>query len=163
MSIGQGFLAIAAAEALANGASLDEAGQLVEGMVANLYTFASLSTLKYVAMSGRVGRFVAGITSVFDIRPMLTMKNGTLQMIDRIRSHDAAIEKLASSLCNSVAGKKIERAAIYHINDLEDAHLLESMLREKLPLPTEILTVAFTPGLSVHAGNEMVGATFYAR
>jgi DegV family protein with EDD domain len=163
MSIGQGFLAIAAAEALANNATLDEAGQLVEGMIANLISFASLSTLKYVAMSGRVVRIVAGITSVLDIHPMLTMKNGTLQMIERIRSHDAAIERLAVSLCNSVAGKKVERAAIYHINDLEDAHLLESILREKLTLPAEILTVAFTPGLSVHAGNKMVGVTVYAK
>jgi EDD domain protein, DegV family len=163
MSIGQGFLAIAAADALAKGATLDEAGQLVESMIPNLYSFALLSTLKYVAMSGRVARFVAGITSLFDIYPLLTMKNGILQLMDRIRSHEAAFEKLVSTICETAAGKKLERVAIYHINDPEDAKMLERQLREKLNFHGEIPIVPFSPGLSVHAGNEMVGATLYVK
>jgi len=163
MTMGQGFLAIAAVEALAGGATLDEAASLIEAMIPNLYAFASLSTLKYLAMSGRVGRIVAGISSALDIRPILSMKDGSLQMVDRIRSHDAALERVVNLTVAALAKKTIYRAALYHINNPEDARLLEAMLREKLPMPAEILTVPFTPGLSVHAGDGLVGGVYYAQ
>ena len=162
MSIGQGFLAITAAEELAKGATLDAIGQKIEAMIPNLHSFASLTTLKYLAMSGRVGKLVAGISSALDIRPLLTMKDGTLQMVDRIRTHDAAMESLVALIIKTVSQKSIQKAAIYHINNLEDARILETKLREKLALPTEIEIVPFTPGLSVHAGEGLIGAAFYA-
>jgi DegV family protein with EDD domain len=163
MSIGQGFLAIAASELLSRGATLDEAAQLVDSMIQNLYSFASLTTLKYLAMSGRVGKIVAGISSVLDIRPLLSMKKGTLQMIDRVRSHDAAMASLVSYIVNAAKNKTIERAGIFHINNLTDAKVLEMTLKTKLPMPEETIIVEFTPGLSVHAGDGLVGATLYAK
>jgi DegV family protein with EDD domain len=163
MSIGQGLLAISAAEATANDASLDEAGQLVEQQISKLSSFAALSTLKYLAMSGRVGKLLAGFSNMLDIRPLLTMKDGTLQMTERIRTREAALERLVELLETSVKGKIIEKAAIYHINNLEDANFLESRLREVLPLPTEVFTVPFSPGLSVHAGSGLIGAAFLTR
>jgi len=163
MTIGQGFLAISAAEAIAKGASLDEAGQLVEQQISRLTSFAALSTLKYVAMSGRVGKLLAGFSSALDIRPLLTMKEGTLQMTERIRTREAALERLVELLENSVKGTAIEKAALYHINNPEDAKYLEGKLREALPLPTEVFTVPFSPGLSVHAGTGLVGAAFLTK
>ncbi len=162
MSMGEGFLAIAAAESLARGESIDSVGQKIESMIPNLYTFASLTTLKYLAMSGRVAKFVAGFSSLMDIRPLLTIKDGTLQMVDRIRSHDAAMESLVALISKAVSKKKIERAAIYHINNLDDAKILEAKMKEKLQLPLEMEIVPFTPGLSVHAGDGLIGAAFYA-
>jgi DegV family protein with EDD domain len=163
MTIGQGFLAISAAEAIAKGASLDEAGQLVEQQIPRLTSFAALSTLKYVAMSGRVGKLLAGFSSALDIRPLLTMKDGTLQMTERIRTREAALERLVELLENSVKGKAIEKAALYHINNPEDAKYLEGKLHEALPLPAEVFTVPFSPGLSVHAGTGLVGAAFLTK
>jgi predicted dehydrogenase len=41
--------------------------------------------------------------------------------------------------------------------DLERARQFERQLRETFTCPQEILTVEFSPGLSVHAGSGVVG------
>jgi DegV family protein with EDD domain len=163
MTMGQGFLAVAAAEAISTGANLEEAARLTESMIPHLCTFASFATLKYLAMSGRVGKFVAGMAGVLDIRPLLTMKEGTLQMIERVRTRKAAMDRLVKLISDSQSGKTIERAAIYHVNNLGDAKILETELREKLKLPDQVYILEFTPGLSVHAGPGMIGAVFYSK
>jgi EDD domain protein, DegV family len=162
MTMGQGFLAIAAAEALDHGASLDEAADLAESMIPGLCTYASFATLKYLAMSGRVGKFVAGMAGVLDIRPLLTMKDGTLQMLEKVRTRNKAMQRLVKLIVIAVGKKKVVRAAIYHVNNPEDAKLLEQNLRKELTLPAQVEIVEFTPGLSVHAGSGMVGAVFFS-
>jgi len=58
-------------------------------------------------MSGRVGKFVAGMAGVLDIRPLLTMKDGTLQMIERVRTRKAAMDRLVKLISDSVGGKQL--------------------------------------------------------
>lgn len=163
ISMGQGFLALGAAEALAKGASHEEAVQIAESMIPRLFGFASFATLKYLAMSGRVGKFVAKMAGVLDIRPLLTVKDGTLQMLERVRTRTVAMNRLVNLIVTATEGKTIERVAIYHINNLAEAKVLESRLREKLQLPPELNIVEFTPGLSVHAGPGMVGAVLLSK
>jgi DegV family protein with EDD domain len=163
MTMGQGFLAIAAAEAIARGASINEAADLAEAMIPYLCTFASFATLKYLAMSGRVGKFVAGMAGALDIRPLLTMKDGSLQMLERVRTQRKAMDRLVYLISNSLEHKTVERAAIFHVNNLADARVLESRLREKISLPESLVIVEFTPGLSVHAGSGMIGGVFYSK
>jgi DegV family protein with EDD domain len=162
MTMGQGFLAIAAAEAIANGASLEEAATMAETMIPHLCTFAAFATLKYLAMSGRVGKFVASMATALDIRPLLTMKDGTLQMLEKVRTRRAAMDRLVNLICNFIGTRTVKRVAIYHVNNPADAQILADRLRERLQLPDEITIVQFTPGLSVHAGSGMVGCVFYS-
>ena len=163
MTMGEGFLSIAAAEAIAKGASLDDAAQLAEEMIPHQRTYASFATLKYLAMGGRVGKFVAGMTGALDIRPLLTMKDGTLQMLERARTRKNAMDRLVNLIVTAIGQEKIERAAIYHVNNPEDAKILKTRLQEKLQLPEDTSIIEFTPGLSVHAGSGMIGAVFYSK
>ncbi|MHC1740047.1 MAG: DegV family protein [Anaerolineaceae bacterium] len=163
MTMGQGFLAIAVAEAIAKGATLDEAAKIATGMIPGLCTYASFATLKYLAMSGRVGKLVAGMAGVLDIRPLLTMKDGTLQMLEKVRTRKNAMDRLVNLIVTAISNKQISKAAIYHVNNPDDAKILEARLREKLQLPDEVFTVEFSAGLSVHAGTGMVGAVFYTK
>ena len=162
MSVGQGFMAIAAAEAVASGATLDQAVELVESMLPNINTYAMLSTMKYLAMSGRVGKLVANITSVFDIHPVLTMKNGRLDLLERIRTRNAAMDRVVDLLVESIGNKEIKKVAFFHVNNMEDAIILKARLRERLALPEDSFIVDFTPGLSVHSGSGTIGASIYA-
>ena len=73
------------------------------------------------------------------------------------------MEPLVALIAGALNNKSVERAAIYHINNPEDAKLLEASLKEKIHLPDEVITQPFTPGLSVHAGDGLVGAAFYAK
>ena len=158
LSLGQGVMAIAAAEAIDNGASHQQAVDAALALLPRLHLYGSLTTLKYLAMGGRIGQFPAKMANLFDIRPVMTMIDGKLGLLEKVRTHRAAMNRLVQLLEKSVAGKRIVKAGIVHVNNLEDAAALESRLRADLPMPAEILVAEFTPGLSVHGGTGLIAA-----
>ncbi len=163
LSLGQGYMALAAAEAAAGGASHEEALQAARDILPRLHLYGSLTTLKYLAMGGRIGKFPANMANLFDIRPVMTMIDGKLGLLEKVRTHRMAMNRLVQLLEKSVKDKEIVRAGIVHVNNLEDAKLLESRLRADLPMPADILVAEFTPGLSVHGGTGLVAAVLVTR
>ena len=162
LSMGQGFMALAAAEAVQQGAGLEEAAGLAEEIGMRLHLYAVLSTLKYLALSGRVGKFVAGMADTLNIKPVLTVQEGKLDLLERIRTHSKAVERMLALTEEALAGKAVERLAIIHVNNPQGAARLQAQVCERLACPTEIITAEFTPGLSVHAGSGVVGLVIQA-
>ena len=126
LSLGQGFMAVAAAEALESGASHQQAVDAALALLPRLHLYGSLTTLKYLAMGGRIGQFPAKMANLFDIRPVMTMIDGKLGLLEKVRTHRMAMNRLVQLLENSAKGKQIVRAGIVHVNNLEDAKLLEA-------------------------------------
>jgi DegV family protein with EDD domain len=157
LSMAQGFIVMAAAEAAQKGASSTEIVQLAQDVGRHMHTYAVLSTLKYLALSGRVGKFVAGVADTFNIKPILTVKNGKLDLLEKIRTRKKAVERILSLTDHAVQGKQIKRAAVIHVNDTAGAAEMEKLLRSTFACPQEIIIAEFTPGLSVHAGSGVVG------
>lgn len=157
LSMGQGFMTLAAAEALQAGASKVQASVAAMETGQNTHLYAVLSTLKYLAMSGRVGKLVAGMADTLNIKPLLTVQDGKLDLLERVRTRKKAIDRLLELTCKSVNGKPVKRAAVIHVTDPEGASELQQLLCKALPCPEQIITTEFTPGLSVHAGSGVVG------
>jgi DegV family protein with EDD domain len=162
LSMGQGFMALAAAEAAAQGASLEEAVARAEDVGRRLHLYAVLSTLKYLALSGRVGKLVAGMADTLNIKPLLTVQDGKLDLLERIRTHGKAVERMLDLTQAALAGKAVERLAVIHVNNPEGATRLQAQICARLACPGEILVSEFTPGLSVHAGSGVVGLVIQA-
>ena len=162
LSMGQGFMALAAADAAQAGASVDEVVAQAMETGRQVHLYAVLATLKYLAMSGRVGKLVAGMADTFNIKPVLTIQEGKLELIERIRTRKKAIERMLELTTSAVDGKTIRRAAIIHVNHPEGARELRGLLMAALPCPAEIIIAPFTAGLSVHAGDGVVGVAVVA-
>lgn len=163
LSMAQGYMVLAAAEAASRSASVDEIIATVSDTGKKVHTFAILSTLKYLILGGRVGKLAGNLANAFEIKPTLTIRHGELVILEKNRTQNKAVKRLLGHLVKLSTEKCIERLSIIHVNELQGAAEMESLIRETLTCPQNIPIVELTPGLSVHTGSGLVGVVAQTR
>ena len=157
LSMAQGFMAIAAAQAAQEGKDSQQILSMLDDMRGRLHIYGALTTLKYLAMSGRVGKLAAGMANTLDIKPILRSNNGKLEMLEKKRTYKKSLKRVAELCAQAADGKPIQKLAIIHVNNPEGAQLMQALLAAETDIPQDVLITEFTPGLSVHTGSGLVG------
>jgi DegV family protein with EDD domain len=157
LSMAQGFMALAAAEAAADGAGVAEVVNVAHSVGQRSKLYASLATLKYLAMGGRVPHLQANIANLFSVKPVLTVRDGTLDLLERVRTQKKSWNRVVELTVEAVGDKSIERMGMVHIKAPQAAEELKHMLGQHLQIPEQVISAELTPGLSVHGGVGMVG------
>jgi DegV family protein with EDD domain len=128
-----------------------------------LHLYAVVPTLKYLALSGRVGKLMAGMADTLDIKPVLTVRDGSLVLLEKVRTRKKAVERMLGLVRQALAGSSIERLAIIHVNNEADALTLQKQICADYAYTGPVIVAPFTPGLSVHAGSGVVGVVIQSR
>ncbi|HEY3288551.1 MAG TPA: DegV family protein [Anaerolineae bacterium] len=157
LSMGQGYMAIVANEAAARGATKNEIIETALEINQRTHVYVALPTLKYLAMSGRVGYLTAGMANILSVKPILTIKAGKLEVLQRVRTQPKALARVVELAQQSTGGRPVERLAIVHVNAAAEAEKLYASLCSHIACPELVTYAELTPGLSVHAGNGVVG------
>src|SRR5258706_8073521 len=113
LSLGLGFQALAAAEAIEEGANLDEALAVIRSTRERLHVYAALDTMEYVRRSGRIPAAVAALGGVLSIKPVVELREGEVRPVSASRTTRQATEKLFALLTGL---GPLERLAILHTN-----------------------------------------------
>lgn len=160
LSLAEGFQVLAAAEAAAEGRTVEEILETVTDIQSRLHVYGALPTLKYLALGGRMGRLAAGFGETLEIKPILTSRGGKLELLEKVRTWKKAKQRLVDLAKASAADGIIERVGLIHVNSEEGVRALYDAMKEVLPLPSEPITAEFTPGLSVHTGSGVIAFAF---
>jgi DegV family protein with EDD domain len=163
LSMGLGYQVLTAAEAASQGASMQEIIALIQSLQQRTFLYAALSTLKYLAMGGRVSNLAAGMATVLNVKPILTIREGKLDLLERVRTQKKAWQRVIELSAIATGNRQIERMCVLHVNSPAMARQFEAEIRSRMACPADILLVEVSPGLSVHSGSGMVGTVFIVK
>lgn len=160
LTMGQGYMAIVAAEAARAGEKVEKIIEMAHALRGRTHVYGALSTLKYLSMSGRVSHLAAGMAGMLNIKPILAVQNGKLDLIEKVRTRRKAWARVIDLVKQDVGSSRIERMCFLHVTAEREAQEFKQLLQASIKCPAETPFIPLTPGLSVHTGAGLVGIAF---
>ena len=160
VSLGLGMMAIAAARAAEQGQNAQQILQLVEQIKANMHVIFTVETLEYLHKGGRIGGATAFLGSALSIKPILHLKDGRIEPLERIRTRKRAVDRLLE-LVEEKAGAAKSHFAVLHCEAEEEARDLGDRVRGSFNCAELVISDA-GPVIGTHAGPGTLGVVFYS-
>lgn len=158
-SMALSLIALAAARAAEAGASLKDCVAAAEKTRENSGLFFAVDTLEFLHRGGRIGGAQRFIGSALNLKPILALKDGRVEGVERIRTKSKAHDRVLELISEKVQGKSNIRIATLHANASEDAKaLLERAAQQNNPVETIFAEVS--PVVGTHAGPGTVGLAY---
>lgn len=152
---GLGLVVLSAAGQAKKGMNLDKLAEFTRKALTRSHFVAYFDTLKYLAKGGRIGKAAGLLGSVLSFKPILTVKDGEMSPVTRLRSRAAGLEYMH----NFIAGfKNIESVSIEHSTDTEGADTLAKRFSETYP-KIPVMRSAVSPVLGVYGGPNAIAVT----
>jgi DegV family protein with EDD domain len=153
LSLGTGFLVDTAAKMAAEGSSVAEINAALNDQIQRSHVFAALDTLEFLKRSGRMNKYMAGVTTWLQIKPIMIMHKGKPSS-ERVRTRDRAMKRMVEMLA---AFGTLERVAIVHTQTQPERIAELRALAAGLLPQSEILSADITPVIGAHIGPGAVG------
>jgi DegV family protein with EDD domain len=155
VAMSMGLIVIAAAKKAQAGARLDEVADWMRKAMPRSHLFAFFDTLKYLAKGGRIGKAQGLLGSMLSVKPILTVRDGEMAPLTRVRSLNAGLDYLYKT----VAGfSHIEGLAVEHATTPDDADKLVERLSSLLP-KERIYRSTISPVVGTYAGPNALALT----
>ena len=124
-----GFAALDAAAAAADGASVEEAAEVARRTAAASSLFFYVHTLEYLQRGGRIGTAQRYLGTALRVRPLLGMEDGRVAALEKVRTSNKALLRLAELATEAAAGLDQPRLAVHHLQAEASANtVLEALL-----------------------------------
>jgi DegV family protein with EDD domain len=160
VAMGQGFVAIAAARAAAKGADPEEVVARAEQVSSKMNLLATLDTLEYLHRGGRIGGAATLLGTLLQIKPVLYVADGYVDLYSRPRTKPKAIRVMMEQLTKAADGGSLH-VAIFHADVPDEAEALRHKIATDLECD-ELYVTEMTPIMGAHTGPGVLGVVFYA-
>lgn len=159
-SMGQGFIALAAARAVKDGAGLAEAAELARQMIPVTHAVFVVDTLEFLHRGGRIGGARRLVGSVLSIKPLLHLVDGKIEPLASVRTKRKALQRALEIIEADTIGRGSLHAAVMHAENPVEAEQFRNEVQERLK-PVELLVTELTPVIGTHTGPGLVGLAYY--
>ncbi|MBI2329526.1 MAG: DegV family protein [Chloroflexi bacterium] len=155
VAMGLGLIVITTAKKAQAGAKLNELTGAVVSALPRSHIAIYLDTLKYLAKGGRIGKAQGLLGSMLSVKPILTIKEGEIAPLTRMRSLSAGMDYLY----NFAAGfANIEELAVEHATTPDAADRLVERLGSLFP-KERIYQSTISPVVGTYAGPDALAIT----
>jgi DegV family protein with EDD domain len=160
-SMGEGLLAEVALDLAARGVSATEIARILTDRAADLNVFVALDTLEYLKRGGRISGAQAAIGTLLSVKPIITIKDGTVETADRVRTRSKARERVIELL----TARPVERLAILWTPPSEPETFRDEVIA-RMPGGIDPATVTIQvvgPSVGPHLGPGCLGGVVLYR
>jgi DegV family protein with EDD domain len=151
------MLGLAIQRRLERGTSDDEVDVLVERHRREAGLLFTVETLEYLARGGRIGRARAWAGELLSIKPILSIHDGEVLPVKRVRGNRKAFLEFGSAFENGSQDVPSLRVGIAHADAPERAAALVELVRRSRPAAELEVVTMLGPVLGAHAGPGTVG------
>lgn len=158
-SLGLGILVREAALKAQAGCGLGEVVRHIRGMIPRIYVAMFTDSLDYLERSGHISRSQCILGTMLDVKPFLAIEEGEIIPMEKVRSRDRGLDKLAEFASEFTA---IEEMFILQSTSYptDETMLLRERLDVAFPQHTFPLVV-YGPVLASHLGPDGLGLVTY--
>jgi DegV family protein with EDD domain len=124
-SLGIGLLCREARKMERAGKNIEEIVQYIEQVKNRIRVILTLDTLEYAKMSGRVKTLQAALASVLNVKPIAVLRNGELNMAERVRTRKASLDRVIEMAKEEFGTRPVCLAVVHARNPQSGTGLLE--------------------------------------
>jgi DegV family protein with EDD domain len=151
------MLGLAIQRRLERGTNDAEVDELVERYRQEAGLLFTVDTLEYLARGGRIGRARAWAGELLNIKPILTIKDGEVVPVKRVRGNRKAFLEFESAFTSSTHDAPSLRVGIAQADAPERSKALTELVRRTRPAAQLELVTTLGPVVGAHAGPGTVG------
>jgi DegV family protein with EDD domain len=160
-AMAMGFMALAAARAAVEGASLAECKALAEKAREHVGVYLTVDTLEFLHRGGRIGGAQRFLGTALNLKPILAIEDGRVEAVERVRTRGKALDRLVELVAEKCGGRSPVRMATLHADAEADAKVLLDKITP-LVKPVESVFAAVSPAVGANAGPGTVGLAWMA-
>lgn len=154
-----GFMVAEALDMISRGADADTVLARWAAIREHLGIYFYLDTLRYARMSGRIGALQSGLASILQIKPLVVLNQGMLEVGERVRSRRMALDRLLAIAVEHAAGRTMN-LAIVHAEDAAGGQALLERAQQAISCQRALLCRLAT-SLVTHLGVGTLGIVLY--
>jgi DegV family protein with EDD domain len=158
-SIGAAFMCRAIRQMESAGKSVDEIVRSLELIRSKVFIVLTLDTMEYARRSGRVGALAASLASLLNLKPVVLLKDGLLETVDKVRTRKASLARVIA-LGQELVGKAPVQLGIVHARDVESGKALMEEAKKNFNAKGAELT-DLSISLAINLGPGTVGLVLY--
>lgn len=159
-SVGIGFMCREARKMDRAGKSPEEIVKTLEGIRERVRAIFTLDTLEYAKMSGRVGALQAALASAMNVKPIAVLKDGVLNMAERVRTRKASIARVIE-MAEVEFGDTPVYLGVLQANDRPSGEALLAEARGHFNLQEEPVLTDLSISVAANLGPGTVGLVLY--
>ena len=155
------MLGLAIQRRLEAGTTDDQVDALVERYRREAGLLFTVDTLEYLARGGRIGRARAWAGELLNIKPILSIDDGEVLPVKRVRGNRKAFLEFAAAFEAGTVDRPSLRVGIAHAEAPDRAEALRKMVRATRPAAEVEVVTTLGPVVGAHAGPGTVGFFWY--
>jgi len=155
----QGYMCREAREMDRQGAGIERIIKRLEQIRDHSEVIFTLDALEFAQKSGRVKKLEAILASVLNIKPIITLKEGTLAAVDKVRTRKASLAFILQEMADRM-GEKVINAAIIHAHDLDTALEISERIKGILNIK-ELFVEELSIAIAANLGPGTIGIVAY--